>query len=116
MNAVGDHTAGLGVELEVDERQKIALTVEYRLNKSTDRAALVQILFTAKLHPRIELKREIGMLGDNVAGAGGGLRWLVFGIERKRWRLLSRGECGCRDLPPDGLDDRAHVLLKGSRA
>ena len=67
MNPFRDYAARLCVELEVEDREEAALAVEHRLDESAHRAALIEIALRPQLHSRVELQRQIGMLGDDVA-------------------------------------------------
>ena len=117
VNAVGDDSAGFGVELEVEEWKEAALAVEHRLDESAHRAALVEISLRPQLHFRIELQGQIGMLGDDVTRLGGDLSLgFVLGLRRERRWLLRGCEARGGDLTPDCLHDRPHVLLECSRA
>ncbi len=93
VNSLSDDAARPCVELEIRDWEKGALTREHRLGKAAHRASLVQILLRTQLHPGIQLKRQVGMLGDDVAC----FRRHCSGLFvrrgfRKRWRLFRRGK------------------------
>src|SRR5205085_3779308 len=116
MHAIRDDTAGSSVELKIKQRLERAATIENGIDESGDGALLALIFFAAEFHAAVELEREVGVLGDDVAGFRSDCLWRLWKLTRKyRW-LLGSSEARRCNLTPDRLNDCAHVLLERSRA
>ena len=113
VDALGDDASRLGGELKINKRLEGAAAVRNRVEEESGGAKRALILLAAKLQTPVQLQPEIGVLAEN------GQRFRchcrlgphreLAGIIRRRRRS---GEIARRDLTPDCLHDRAHVLLE----